>query len=396
MTDANVLLGRLLPPHFPKIFGPNGDESLDTDVVRSKFDEIAHRINDDTGTQKSTEEIALGFLAVATETMCNPIRSLSEARGHETSSHRLAVFGGAGGQAACDVATSLGISRVLIHKSSSVLSAFGIARADVVHESQESFAGTTADTTGFTPRLNALQGLSESALTAQGFELSHLSAKRYLNMRYAGADATLMIPEPEDLEWAGAFKSAHQQEFGFSHPTRAVHVDDLRVRVVANEHVNASDSLSTQVARAQSHPTSAKSKQMIEVYFNGTGFVDSHVFELDGLATGVIVQGPAIIVDATQTIVVIPSSQALVTDAHVIIDLDTTQPTGAESELRIDPIQLSVFGHRFMAVSEQMGRALQKTAVSVNIKERMDFSCALFDPEGRLVANAPHVPGKPS
>lgn len=391
ITDANILLGRLIPSYFPSIFGPQENLPLDLDLVKRKFAELAQRIMEETGSAKTPEELALGFLAVASETMCNPIRTLSDGRGHEVASHHLAVFGGAGGQAACDVAKSLGISRILLPKTSSILSAVGIALADVVSESQESFAGTTSDASAFNARLDALDERSRKTLIGQGFTREALKTIRYLNMRYEGADATLMIQEPEDSDWAKAFKEQHQLEFGFSHDFRAVRVDDIRVRVVATAPDTSSTiPLSKQIADAQALNRSGSVREKHNVCF-ASGWSEASVYYLGDLADGTVITGPAMIVDNTQTVVIHPEATATITANHITIDIksDTAKE---DVELVVDPVQLSVFGHRFMAISEQMGRSLQKTAVSVNIKERMDFSCALFDPEGRLVANAPHVP----
>lgn len=392
ITDANMLLGRLIQSYFPSIFGPDENLPLDLDIVTAKFAALASTIEAETGSAKTPEELALGFLAVASETMCNPIRTLSDGRGHEVASHHLAVFGGAGGQAACDVARSLGISRVLLPKTSSILSAVGIALADVVNESQESFAGTTADLAAINARLDALDNRSRSLLVEQGFQRDELATIRYLNMRYEGADATLMIQEPTaGADWAAAFKQHHQLEFGFSHDARAVRVDDIRVRVIASQGDNIErPPLSIQIASALSRGASSKARETHSVCFT-SGWSETNVYHLGDLAEGTVIDGPAMVVDNTQTIVIHPDAKAIILAEHVIIEIAMEQ-VEEQVELVVDPVQLSVFGHRFMAISEQMGRSLQKTAVSVNIKERMDFSCALFDPEGRLVANAPHVP----
>ena len=391
VTDANVFLGRLVPSLFPHIFGPKQDMPLDVDIVRTKFEALATQINADTGSSKTAEEVAIGFLQVATEAMCTPIRTLSEARGHETAAHHLAVFGGAGGQVACAVAGALGISRVILHKSSAILSAYGIAHADLVEESQEGFAGTTEDYAAFMPRLAALQARSADALAlASHDEDAIMVAERYLNMRYAGADATLMIREPEDGDWAKAFKAEHHLQFGFSHgDDRAVCVDDLRVRVVQKSSASRPCELASEVEVALKQALPAKASGAVPVYFDD--WEDTKVYDLCQLRSGTIIDGPALIYDKTFTVVVEPKAKAIITPECVVLELTNSTRTAALSTA-IDPVQLSVFGHRFMSISEQMGRALQKTAVSVNIKERLDFSCALFDPEGRLVANAPHVP----
>ncbi|OCF36235.1 hypothetical protein I316_02108 [Kwoniella heveanensis BCC8398] len=391
VTDANILLGRLLPSHFPHIFGPEENLPLDVDIVRQKFQELAERINVETWSNKSPEDLATGFLQVATEAMCSPIRTLSESHGHDTSSHDLASFGGAGGQAACNVAVALGISRVIIHKSSSILSAFGIALADLVDESQESFSGTTKDEDRFLPRLDELQKQSERSLSHHVDEDSALIAERYLNLRYEGADATIMIREPEDGDWAQAFKAEHHQQFGFSHSDRAVCVEDLRVRVISRSHNAKTTSLGEQIDTAAGSRVPVKPSEKASVYFDSTGWTSVSVYDLLTLPIGATIPGPAMIVDNTSTLVVVPAAEALITSDSVVINLEKVDRS-AEATENIDPVQLSIFGHRFMAISEQMGHALQKTAVSVNIKERLDFSCALFDPDGKLVANAPHVP----
>lgn len=383
VTDANVLLGRLLPSHFPHIFGPNENLPLDIEVVRQKFTELAERINRDTDSSKTAEDIAIGFLQIATEAMCSPIRTLSEAREHETASHNLACFGGAGGQVACSIATALGIRRIIIHKSASVLSAFGIALADLVEDTQESFAGTIDDKDRYEERLASLQSAAEAALP-QDHEETVLSCERCLNLRYEGADATLMIREPENGDWTGAFTDEHQLQFGFSHTKRAVLVDDLRVRVICSSKGSKSGGLMDKVDRAIENSRDSQPNQHVSVYFEKHGWTSTGVYTMSNLSAGSVVSGPAIIVDQTSTILVTPFSRATLTDDTVVIDLETSLPTSDDGDLTIDAIQLSVFGHRFMAISEQMGRVLQKTAVSVNIKERLDFSCALFDPEGRL------------
>lgn len=391
VTDANVLLGRLLPSDFPHIFGPDENLPLDTEIVRQKFEEVADLIRRDTGTSKTPEDVAVGFLRIATEAMCSPIRTLSEARGHETASHNLACFGGAGGQVACSIATALGIRRVMIHKSASVLSAFGIALADLVEEAQESFAGSTDDRDRYEERLSELQANAEAALQHGGGDAS-LTCERYLNLRYQGTDATIMIREPADGEWAQAFTNEHHLQFGFSHTQRGILVDDVRVRVVSRSNATKPTGLMDDIEHAISNGRIGKPARHVSVYFEQLGWTSTGVFTLSELEAGDTIHGPAIIVDSTSTILVTPSARATLTDSTIVIDLDGFLPTIGSDDLAIDPIQLSVFGHRFMAISEQMGRVLQKTAVSVNIKERLDFSCALFDPEGRLVANAPHVP----
>lgn len=395
VTDANLFLGRLLPEYFPKIFGPNEDQPLDRDITTKLFTELTNKINADQSVHYTPEQVALGFLKVADESMTRPIRNLTEARGFETSSHHLACFGGAGGQHACNVAASLGISRVIVHRYSSILSAYGLALADIVHEAQEPMAAEFyAAKASIADRLRGLQKRSAAHLSTQGFGPEHLRHELFLNMRYEGSDTSLMILEPADGDFAAAFVERHRREFSFA-LDRPVLVDDVRVRTVAASGTVTEKSPLRQLQEATLREASAPTK-VSPVYFDAeSGFIDTPVYKLLDLGKNVRLHGPAIIIDETQTIVVAPAAVAYVLQTCLLIDLEADTKAaavaGAETET-VDPIRLTIFGHRFMSVAEQMGRTLQKTAVSTNIKERLDFSCALFSPDGGLVANAPHVP----
>ncbi|RMZ82531.1 hypothetical protein DV737_g2018, partial [Chaetothyriales sp. CBS 132003] len=337
------------------------------------------------------EEVALGFLQVADESMTRPIRNLTEGRGYETSSHHLACFGGAGGQHACNVAASLGITRIIIHKYSSILSAYGLALAEVVHESQEPMATQYLESQELiTKKFGVLVGHANDVLVEQGFTETQIRDELFLNMRYEGSDTSLMILRPENGDFASAFVERHRREFNFTFQ-RPILVDDIRVRAIASSKVVAEKSPLQQLKKADLRQA-GKPIHHNSVYFDSqSGYIQTPVYLLHELGANVQVHGPAIIIDKTQTIVVAPNAVANILDTCVLIDLKSApreQPTG----LYVDPIRLTIFGHRFMSVAEQMGRTLQKTAVSTNIKERLDFSCALFSPDGGLVANAPHVP----
>ncbi|KFA54547.1 hypothetical protein S40293_08048 [Stachybotrys chartarum IBT 40293] len=392
VTDANLFLGRLLPEYFPKIFGPNEDQPLDRDITRKLFEELTEKINAEHGkTKLSAEEVALGFLKVADESMTRPIRNLTEARGFETSSHHLACFGGAGGQHACNIAASLGISRIIIHKYSSILSAYGLALAEIVHEAQEptatEYVGAEELIAG---KLQSLTSRAVESLKSQGFEKKQLRHEVFLNMRYEGSDTSLMILKPEDGDFMKAFVDRHRREFNFTFE-RPVLVDDVRVRTIASASKLTEKSPLQQLKDAQLRDATPAT-EFTDAYFSSdTGFVRTPVYQLKDLGSGVRLHGPAIIIDSTQTIVVNPQAVAHMLDTCVLIDLESA-PREATYLAHVDPVRLSIFGHRFMSVAEQMGRTLQKTAVSTNIKERLDFSCALFSPDGGLVANAPHVP----
>ncbi|KAM6511956.1 hypothetical protein FALCPG4_016943 [Fusarium falciforme] len=392
VTDANLFLGRLLPEYFPKIFGPNEDQPLDRDITKKLFQEMTDKINTEHGQAHLTpEQVALGFLKVADESMTRPIRNLTEARGFETSSHHLACFGGAGGQHACNVAASLGISRIIIHKYSSILSAYGLALAEIVQEAQEPMAAQYIDSEETIDlKLQGLMDRSTEQLGMQGFTKGQLRHEIFLNMRYEGSDTSLMILKPDDGDFASAFVERHRREFNFTFE-RPILVDDVRVRTIASANKASEKSPLKQLKEATIKEAPAPS-QFTDVYFDSeSGFIKTPVHQLRELGSNVKLHGPAIIIDETQTIVVSPNAVVHVLDTCVLIDLESA-PREATYSSQVDPVRLSIFGHRFMSVAEQMGRTLQKTAVSTNIKERLDFSCALFSPDGGLVANAPHVP----
>ncbi|RAL00325.1 uncharacterized protein BO80DRAFT_465463 [Aspergillus ibericus CBS 121593] len=394
VTDANLFLGRLLPGYFPKIFGPNENEPLDIEVTRRKFTELADQINAETGHQKTPEEIALGFIQVANESMAKPIRALTEARGYDTSAHNLACFGGAGGQHACAIASSLSIKTVIIHRYSSILSAYGMALADVVHESQEPASGVLTATAmeSIHDRITALKAKVTEALTTDGIEEARIQYEVYLNLRYQGTDNTLMVLRPEAGDFEAAFIQEHQREFSFTFPGRNILVEDIRVRGVGKAISVPPEapqpelrSLTTSIVGTE------KQNDATDVYFAGVGRVPTPVFFLDHLQPGSFIQGPAMIIDKTQTIVVEPNATATILSRHVILNVQSVKKQDDNATV-VDPIKLSIFGHRFMSVADQMSRMFQKTSVSTNIKERLDFSCAVFSPDGKLVANAPNVP----
>ncbi|KAI5289977.1 hypothetical protein KEM54_002763 [Ascosphaera aggregata] len=410
VTDANLFLGRLLPSYFPHIFGPKENEPLDVEITRKMFMELTEEINAEqraNGWEEfKPEDVAIGFLSVADESMSRPIRALTEARGFDTSVHHLACFGGAGGQHACSVANVLGISRVIIHRYSSILSAYGMTLADVVNEAQQPASDNfTAETEGlFRERLEKLAEKSTRQLEEQGFKREQIRHEMYLNMRHVGTSSGLMILKGEESwDFAAEFHKRHQIEFGFTATDKPLVVDDIRVRSIANSSNIKEESPYSQLQRATLQDVSSdEAKEHGKVYFGqGYGWIDTPVFVLQSLKKESRIHGPAIIIDNTQTIIVVPDSIALILNTCVVIDLQkkaspavpsSVDPQKEAKEMNINPIQLSIFGNRFMSIAEQMGHSLRKTAVSTNIKERLDFSCALFSPDGGLVANAPHVP----
>ncbi|KAF1820577.1 uncharacterized protein K489DRAFT_323635 [Dissoconium aciculare CBS 342.82] len=414
ITDANLTLGRLLPEFFPKIFGKNENEGLDEEASAAAFQELTRQINKEITSEgekeMSSDEVAFGFIKIANETMTRPIRSLTEARGHDTSKHRLATFGGAGGQHAVAIAEALGISQILIHRYSSVLSAYGMALADVVDERQEPESKVWSDTdadvrTYLQGKMEDLKKKSSATLNNQGFNDDQIRFEEYLNMRYRGTESALMIVKPDAEEtkneysgdeWAygQAFVKQHEQEFGFTLPNRDIIVDDVRVRGIGKTFEGLEKTVDQQLkeVKAKILAKGEKVHGTKSVYFEG-GRQETNIYKLEDLAIGDRLLGPAIIADGTQTVVVTPKASALIIHTHIVINIgEATETSNKISTQKVDPIMLSIFAHRFMAIAEQMGRALQKTSVSTNVKERLDYSCALFDANGGLVANAPHLP----
>lgn len=391
ITDANLILGRLLPDFFPKIFGENEDQPLDVSATKAKFEKLTADINKEQNSNLSVEEVALGFITVANETMCRPIRALTQAKGHDTSRHALACFGGAGGQHACAIAKSLGMKTVLIHKYAGILSAFGIALADVVSEKQEPCAKeyTEKEFAFLEERLDKLEEDSRNELKKQGFKDEQIQLEHYLHLRYNGTDFGLMCqansekPGTKFGDFMDVFLNRYKTEFGFTLDKREVLVDDIRVRGIGK-------SIMAEETAIQESKEPPVVKHTHQVYFDG-GYQKTNVYILDELLAGQLVVGPAIIMNDLSTIVVLPDCTAEITkngDVKIYIGDGTHKKIGTE----LDNIQLSIFGHRFMSIAEQMGRVLQRTSLSTNIKERLDFSCALFGDDGGLVSNAPHIP----
>lgn len=334
--------------------------------------------------------------------MCRPIRALTESKGHDTAQHNLASFGGAGGQHAASIANILGIKRVLIHKYSSILSAYGMALAEVVHEEQAPAAVTYGNTTKphLIKELDRLEEKATLALVEQGIPVHLIRSERYLNMRYRGSDTALMIRElaSKNQDFASLFVASHHSQFGFTPQHALIMVDDVRVRCIGQSGIPQDTSISEELASLHQPKQPLLAADLKNVYFEKHGWLETPCHNLDKLPVGARVTGPRLIIDNTQTIVVPPGCEATRLQNMIILDIHEEKKATPTTEieknvsLETDPVQLSIFGHRFMGIAEQMGRALQKTSVSTNIKERLDFSCTVFAPDGSLVANAPHVP----
>uniref|UniRef100_A0A3B4APN5 5-oxoprolinase, ATP-hydrolysing n=1 Tax=Periophthalmus magnuspinnatus TaxID=409849 RepID=A0A3B4APN5_9GOBI len=388
VTDANLALGRLLPSFFPKIFGPGENEPLSLEETMKHFHKLTQDINVFL-TSNQSQEVAMGFIRVANEAMCRPIRALTQAKGHDTSQHVLACFGGAGGQHACAIARALGMKSVFIHKYSGVLSAYGLALADVVEEVQEpcSLKYEEECYVELDRRVDNLSKRCIDTLCARGFSSGQITTEVFLHLRYEGTDCALMVtatgfpPSAQSCK-AGDFRSAftkrYLKEFGFTITGRPIVVDDIRVRGCGKSGIKSF------------FKKSGEQKTAKQCYFEG-GYLDTNVYLWEELPCGYSIQGPAIIIDKNSTILVEPCCVARLTEGgDVCIDVGSDPHCLLGTEL--NSVQLSIFSHRFMSIAEQMGRVLQRTSISTNIKERLDFSCAVFGPDGGLVSNAPHIP----
>ncbi|MBW3560839.1 MAG: hydantoinase B/oxoprolinase family protein, partial [Proteobacteria bacterium] len=387
VTDCNLMLGKLQPEHFPAVFGPNGDAPLDRGVVERLFADLADRVAEATGRRLAPAEIAEGFLTIAVENMATAIKHISIQRGYDVTGYTLACFGGAGGQHACLVADALGMSRVMIHPLAGVLSAYGMGLADV-RAVRETTVEAPLDAAGsLDARIQALGDQARDALLAQDAPVQSVEILLRANLKYAGTDTPLPVPYGPPAAMAAAFSDAHRQRFGFVAEAKPLIVDSLSAEAVGRGR-------EVPPAPAQSQPSTAIPAPLATAPARMAGAQHATpLYARDDLPVGGSIDGPAVITEATSTTVVEPGWRATV-DAgrNLILERVTALPARTAIGTEADPVMLEVFNNLFMAVAEQMGFALQNTAYSVNIKERLDFSCALFDGAGGLIANAPHIP----
>nr|MBA3897072.1 hydantoinase B/oxoprolinase family protein [Sphingomonadaceae bacterium] len=375
ITDCNVALGKVQPEFFPKVFGPGGDASLDRAAAEARLAEVALQAG------LSAEAAAEGFVAIAVSDMANAIKAISVARGHDARRFTLACFGGAGGQHACLVADALGMNRVMIHPLAGVLSAYGMGLADrsVVRERT---VGLALDDPGIGAARGALEAEAEAALNAQDVGEAYIRVETQAHLRYVGTDSTIDVPVSDAGAMAAAFETRHRARFGFA-GSGAIVVDMLRAEAIAA----AGDPVSVTTLPARSNPPIA----MVETFMAGKRR-PTPVFDRPRLAEGFTVAGPALIAEAVATTVVEPGWRATVDRLGNLILERCGARAKASDGTAADPVRLEIFAGRFMAIAEEMGAALRHSAASVNIRERLDFSCALFDAEGSLIANAPHIP----
>ena len=383
VTDANVMLGRLNPAHFPPVFGASGDQPLDCEVVRSAFAALAKTVAADTGQPQAPEALAEGFLSIAVANMANAIKKISVERGHDVTGYTLQCFGGAGGQHACLVADALGMRRVMLHPFAGVLSAYGMGLAALRSLREEQADAGLDATPEMAARLATLADAAREDLVAQGVDPAGIELISRAHLRYDGSHQPLEVPFGDAPEMQAAFEVAHLARFGFTDPDRA-----LRFEMLTAEAVGGAAPLD-----APAVPTGTADPLARAPVHIGGRWQQVPFFDRDAIGAGSELAGPAIILESTGTTVVEPGWTARLDALSNLIlerraEMQRVRAAGTEA----DPITLEVMSNLYMSIADQMGATLANTAWSVNIKERFDFSCAIFDAEGALIANAPHVP----
>jgi len=390
LTDANVLLGKIQPQHFPAVFGPAGDQALDAQAVRARFDALLVQIKATPAAapDMTVESVAEGFVHIAVQQMANAIKKISVARGYDVTNYTLQCFGGAGGQHACLVADALGMSRVLVHPLAGVLSAYGMGLADqsLIREQAVEMRLSAETMHAWQPVLQALAQRAEQELRAQPLGNGQIVLRQRVHLRYEGSDAALIVPFGSYQDIQAGFEQAYRQRFAFLMSGKA-----LVVEAVSVEAVITGDAPSEQL-QALSPLREVPQRDSVRMYGQGRWEKAALVVRAD-MRAGDQIAGPAIIAEPNATTVIEPGWRAQLTALdHLVLTRVTPRAVTYAAGTRVDPVLLEVFNNLFMNIAEQMGLQLQNTAYSVNIKERLDFSCALFDAHGNLIANAPHMP----
>jgi 5-oxoprolinase (ATP-hydrolysing) len=388
VTDCNVMLGRLNPDFFPKIFGKDATAPLDREIVAEKFKVLAAEVSRASGRQVSPEEAAEGFLRIAVANMANAIKEISIQRGYDVSRYTLACFGGAGGQHACRVADELGMKRIFLHPFAGVLSAYGMGLADVRalrHRTVETELNAHA-LLALTQALDSLAEEGKTELLAQGLEESGIAIERQVHIKYAGTDTPLLAEFGDLARIKSSFEEAHRRRYGFIVPDKALIVDSVSIEAIGKTEAVADPVLT----KAQHEDAAPKARGP---FWAEGAHHQAPVLERAEMRSGQEVAGPAIILESTSTTIVEPGWTAIATDrGHLVVERRAKLARASAIGTSVDPVMLEIFNNLFMSIAEQMGSTLEKTSYSVNIKERLDFSCALFDQQGRLIANAPHMP----
>jgi 5-oxoprolinase (ATP-hydrolysing) len=382
VTDANVMVGKIQPRYFPKVFGPKADEALSYEAAASKFNELAGK------TGRSAEVVAEGFINIAVQQMANAIKKISVARGYDVTRYTLQCFGGAGGQHACLVADALGMSRVFVHPLAGVLSAYGMGLADqnAIREQAIELPLAQESLPAVAERLDALGATARADLERQQVSAGAVTLHRRVHVRYEGSDSALVVPFGDLGAIVAGFEAAYRQRFAFLMKGKGMMVEAVSVEAVVAGDAPAEP-------RHEVHaPREVPRRETVRMYSGGQWHEAALVVRED-LRAGDAIAGPAIIAEKNATTVVEPGWEAKLTALdHIVLDRRVPRAVKYAAGTRVDPVLLEVFNNLFMNIAEQMGLQLQNTAYSVNIKERLDFSCALFDAQGNLIANAPHMP----
>jgi 5-oxoprolinase (ATP-hydrolysing) len=397
VTDANVLLGRIQPGHFPNVFGERGDAPLDAEVSKAMFVQLSAQITEAVGDRRGPEQVAAGFIEVAVANMANAIKKISVQRGYDVTQYVLNVFGGAGGQHACAVADALGMTKVLIHPLAGVLSAFGIGLADIIAMREQAVeAPLTAGLIAGLPALfEPLEAGARDQVGAQGVPASRITAAHRVHLRYQGTDTAVIVGVASLAEMTAAFEAEYSRRFSFLMRDKPIIAEAVSVEVTgAQDELDGGAAATARSAgdKGQPPPGPPVSSARVPMFAAGA-WAQVELYPRAGLRPGHAVDGPAIIAEELATTVVEPGWQAVVSDrGDLLLSRVAARPAATDVGTRPDPVMLEIFNNLFMSVAEQMGVRLQATSHSVNIKERLDFSCALFDADGGLIANAPHMP----
>ncbi|MFC7307576.1 hydantoinase B/oxoprolinase family protein [Streptomyces monticola] len=385
VTDANVMLGRIQPAHFPQVFGPDGDQPLDAGLVRERFTALAAEIKERTGDDRTPEQVAEGYLQIAVANIAGAIKRISVQKGHDVTRYALTTFGGAGGQHACAVADSLGIRTVLVPPMAGVLSALGIGLADTTAMREQSVEAPLEPSAmpGVEETAAALEEAARAELRAEDVPEERIRVTRRAQVRYDGTDTALTVELSEPVAMERDFTEQHRATYSFT-LDRPLVVEALSVEATGVTEPPDLSGLTAPRARAAAPQTTR--------LHTGGALRDVPLHRREELPPGERITGPALITEANATTVVDDGWQAAMNDEGHLVMERVAETEGLTAGTEADPVLLEVFNNLFMSIAEQMGARLESTSQSVNIKERLDFSCALFDPDGSLVANAPHIP----
>ncbi|UOD29091.1 hydantoinase B/oxoprolinase family protein [Massilia violaceinigra] len=389
VTDCNVMLGKIQPAHFPRLFGPSANDALDPERVRAQFLAMAQRIGAATGVTPAPEQVAEGFIQIAVGNMANAIKQISVQRGHDVTEYALTSFGGAGGQHACLVADALGMKTVFVHSLAGVLSAYGMGLADQRAMRERAVELRLPDTTpdllhGYLTALG--DGLTRE-LTGQGVAAARIRLVRRVHLRYEGTDSAIIVLFDNPERMKNQFEAAYKKRFSFLMPSKAMVVEAVSV-----EAIGASDAPAESLAVLATRDGPLKARETVRM-FGADSWHNTGLYKRADMRPGDVIKGPAIVAEDNATTVVELGWQARVTPHnHLVLTRIEAMPERRAIGTTADPVMLEIFNNLFMSIAEQMGLRLQNTAYSVNIKERLDFSCAIFDACGNLIANAPHMP----